>query len=227
MERIEPFQDAFKVKAWQQELKANQVQIQSVREIYTRRGKDGNVLHSLINLDAQGPDGNRLAPLCFIKGDAVSIVVVLIDEESNDKFVLLVRQRRICNGSLTYEHPAGMIEDDEKPLDVAVRELKEETGFEISPDEVVPLGSKPWFSATSTSDEALYFFYCERRMPYEAIRAIDGKQTGEAAENEHTRLQVATFPEAHKLISNLHGIMGHFLYLQAVGDYETMQGLSV
>lgn len=227
MKPPESFQESYKVKAWQQELRANQVQIQSIDEIYTRRGKDGNVLHSLVKLDARDADGSPLAPLCFIKGSAVSILVVLIDEEKNDKFVLLVRQRRVCNGSLTYEHPAGMIEDGESPLEVAVRELKEETGLEVSAEEVIQLGPKPWFSATSTSDEALYFFYCERRMPGPEIWALDGKQTGEAAENEQTKLQVVTFPEAHQLVSNLHGIMGHFLYLQTVGDYDTLKDLSI
>ncbi|WP_423345607.1 hypothetical protein [Larkinella sp. VNQ87] len=28
-------------------------------------------------------------------------------------------------------------------------------------------------------------------------------------------INAETFPEAHQLVSNLHGIMGHFLYLQA------------
>lgn len=225
MERQESFQDSFKVKAWRQQLQANHVEIQAIQEIYTRRGKEGNVLHSLVQLDAHDSDGGQLAPLCFIKGHAVSILVVLIDEDTAEKFVLLVRQRRVCNGSLTYEHPAGMIEEGEDPLEVAVRELNEETSLEASAEEVIQLGSKPWFSATSTSDEALFFFYFEHRMPGPAIRALHGKQMGEAAENEHTQLHVATFPEAHQLVSNLHGIMGHFLYLQAVGDYNTMKEL--
>ncbi|GAB3279522.1 hypothetical protein GCM10027347_54300 [Larkinella harenae] len=226
MEQQEPFQNSFKFKAWQHALQAQEVQLREVQEIYTRRGKEGNVLHALVKIDTQAPDGGQLAPLCFIKGHAISIVVVLIDEKSGDKFVLLVRQRRVCNGSRTYEHPAGMVEDDEEPLAVAVRELEEETGLQATPDEIIPLGSKPWFSATSTSDEALFFFYCERSMPGSAIQALHGKQMGKASENEQTELHIATFPEAHQVVSNIHGIMGHFLYLQTVGDYETMKMLS-
>jgi ADP-sugar diphosphatase len=227
MNEPERLQQSFKFQAWQQNLLANQVQLHSVQDIYTRHGKEGNVLHALVKLDAETAEGQSLAPLCFIKGDAVSVLVVLIEEQSNEKFVLLVRQRRVCDGSLTYEHPAGMIEEGEDPLTVAVRELQEETGLEVAPDEVVGIRPKPWFSATSNSDEALYFFYCERRMPGAEIHSLHGKKTGKAEENEQATLHVATFPEAHRLVSNLPGIMGHFLYLQAVGDYQTMHWLTL
>ncbi|GAB3903107.1 hypothetical protein GCM10028803_30960 [Larkinella knui] len=226
MEKKEPFQHAFKYQAWRQRLLDNQIRLRAVEDAYTHYGSDGTVLYSLVKLDARTPEGTALAPLCFIKGDAISVLVVLIDEETGDKFVLLVRQRRVCDGSETYEHPAGMIDEGETPFDVALRELKEETGLQIPPDNLIPLGSKAWFSATSTSDESLYFFYCECRMPGSDVRALHGKSTGKASEQEHTRLHIATFPEAHRLISNLHGILGHFLYVQATGDYETMKALS-
>ena len=106
MNHEEAFQDSFKVKAWQQALATNQIQLRSVDNLYSRHGKDGTVLYSLVKLDAQTPEGSTLAPVCFIKGDAVSMVVVLINAETGDKFVLLIRQRRVCDGSITYEHPA-------------------------------------------------------------------------------------------------------------------------
>ncbi|MGV3556836.1 NUDIX hydrolase [Larkinella arboricola] len=225
MAQPEPFQHSFKYKAWQRKLEQNQIQLKNVQDVYTRHGNEGQVLHTLVKLDATTPDGAKLSPLCFIKGDAISILVVLIDEETGDKFVLMVRQRRVCDGSETYEHPAGMIDEGETPPEVALRELKEETGLEIPPDELIPLGPRAWYSATSTSDEALYFFYCERRMSGPAIRALHGKSTGKASEQEQTRLHVASFAEAHRLVSNLHGVLGHLLYLRVVGDYATLETL--
>ncbi|WP_128544765.1 NUDIX hydrolase [Larkinella soli] len=221
----ESFEDSFKYKNWRRRLEDNRIDIRSVRDAYTRHGKDGDVLYTLVEIDARTPDGNALTPLCFVKGDAVSMVVVLIDGQTGEKFVLMVRQRRVSDGSETYEHPAGMIDEGETPIEVAARELKEETGLDVSTGELVELSSKPWFSATATSDERLSFFYCERRMPGADIRAMHGRRTGKASENEQTRLHVASLPEAHRLVSNLHGVLGHLLYLQAVGDYDTMKRL--
>ncbi|MFD1140100.1 NUDIX hydrolase [Larkinella insperata] len=225
MEKQEPFQDSFKFKAWQQKLEHNQIRLNQVQDVYTRHGNEGQVLHSLVKLDATAPDGAKLSPLCMIKGDAISVLVVLIDEETEDKFVLMVRQRRVCDGSETYEHPAGMIDEGETPPEVALRELQEETGLEFASEELQSLGPKPWYSATSTSDEALYFFYCERRMNSRAIRELHGQSTGKASEQEQTRLHVAPLAEAHGLVSNLHGVLGHLLYLRAVGDYDTLKTL--
>lgn len=222
MDEQEKLEDAAKYKAWRESLTQNRIKVNNVEPLHIQRaGKDGSVLYALLTIDADTPEGNKLNPICFLKGDAVSILVVLIDEQTDDRYVLLVKQRRICDGAEQYEHPAGMIdEDDESPVDVAARELGEETQLEVSPEELVPLFDKPLYSSTATSDEALYLFYLERRMPLAAIRAMHGRQTGEEGENEHTQLYIATLSEAHKLIHNMHGIMSHLLYVQRIGRYE-------
>ncbi|UHG94172.1 NUDIX hydrolase [Spirosoma oryzicola] len=219
--------DASKYKNWRAHLEQNGNSVKNVQPLYVHHAqKDGNVLYALLTIDADTAEGQKLNPICFLKGDAVSMLVVLIAEETNEKYVLLVRQRRICDGSFTYEHPAGMIDqDDPSPVEVAARELGEEAQLDVQPAELKPLFDKPLYSATSTSDEALYFFYLERRMPLADIQALKGKSTGEEDENEHTTLHVATFPEAHKRVSNIHGVMSHLLYLQKVGDYETIKTL--
>ncbi len=216
-----------KYQTWRQHVTQNQVTLNEVQVLYSHQaGKDGSLLYALLNIDADTAEGTKLNPICFLKGNAISVLVVLIDEQTDNKYVLLVKQRRVCDGSFTYEHPAGMIDDkDPSPVAVAVRELKEETKLDVNADELKPLFDKPLFSATATSDEALYFFYLERRMPLGAIEALNGQSTGEEDENEHTQLRVVPLPEAHRLVGNIHGVMSHLLYLQQVGDYETMKQL--
>ena len=223
----QPLNDARKYQTWRDHLAQNQIQVNGVQELHVQRAdKDGSVLYALLNVNADTPEGNSLTPICFLKGDAVSMLVVLIDEQTDDKYVLLVKQRRVCDGSELYEHPAGMIdEDDDSPAGVAARELGEEAQLKVSPDELKPLFDKPLFSSTSTSDEALHFFYLERRMPLADIRAMDGQLTGEESENEHTQLHIATLPDAHRLIRNIHGVMSHLQYLKLIGDYETLKQL--
>jgi 8-oxo-dGTP pyrophosphatase MutT (NUDIX family) len=227
MEKEQQLSDAEKYTNWQNQVKEHQIKINEVQELYVHHAqKDGSILYALLKIDADTPEGTKLNPICFLKGDAVSILVVLIDQETNDKYVLLVKQRRICDGSYTYEHPAGMIDEGEhSPAEVAAREVGEEAQLDVKPDELKPLFDKPLFSATATSDEALHFFYVERRMPVVDIQALSGRSTGEEGENEHTKLHVATFPEAHKLVANIHGVMSHLLYLKEVGDYETLKSL--
>ncbi|MFD2573499.1 NUDIX hydrolase [Spirosoma soli] len=224
MEEQEKLSEATKYQTWRNHLEQNKIKLNDVQELYVHRAnKDGNVLYALLNIDADTPEGTKLNPIGFIKGDAVSILVILIAEETDDKYVLLVKQRRICDGSYTYEHPAGMIdEEDDSPVEVAARELGEETKLEVKPGDLKPLFNKPLFSATATSDEALHFFYLERRMPLADIQQFEGQSTGAEGENEHTQLHVVTLPEAHRLVPNIHGVMSHLLYLKEVGDYETM-----
>lgn len=52
--------------------------------------------------------------------------IVPLDEAGN---VLLVRQFRLAANRVMLEIPAGTLEPDEDPLDCAIRELQEETGY--------------------------------------------------------------------------------------------------
>lgn len=65
-----------------------------------------------------------------------SVTVLPVDSEGN---VYLVRQFRYCLNGEYLEAPAGNIDEGEKPLDAAKRELKEELG--ISANEWISLGT--------------------------------------------------------------------------------------
>ena len=56
-------------------------------------------------------------------------VVVLAVEERSEPYVLLERQYRHAAAQYLWELPAGRIDDGEKPLAAAKRELEEETGY--------------------------------------------------------------------------------------------------
>jgi ADP-ribose pyrophosphatase len=80
---------------------------------------------------------------------AVAIVPLL-----DDGRVALIRQYRYAAGKMLLEIPAGTLEQGEPPLKCAVRELREETGFEAQ--EIEPLLS--CFMAPGYSDEVIHFF---------------------------------------------------------------------
>lgn len=77
--------------------------------------------------------------------------VVPVDENGN---VYLIRQYRKVLELETLELPAGKLEEDENPYYCAVRELKEETGFEA--ERIEPLGEL--FPTPGYSDEVIHIY---------------------------------------------------------------------
>ena len=57
---------------------------------------------------------------------------IIVDEGK----VLLVR-RRVAEGNLSWQFPAGAIEDGETPGQAAVRETREETGLTVAESEIL------------------------------------------------------------------------------------------
>eukprot|EP00741_Cyanophora_paradoxa_P018641 tig00021072_g17991.t1 len=62
--------------------------------------------------------------------DGVGIVAIIREADPKDDKVILVSQYRPALGRLCIEVPAGLIDANETAADAAVRELREETGFE-------------------------------------------------------------------------------------------------
>jgi ADP-ribose pyrophosphatase len=86
--------------------------------------------------------------------------VVVAPMTSEGKLVL-IRQERIPIRATIWEVPAGQIDDESDEPDeisaVALRELREETGFELEEGgDLVPLGD--YFTSPGFTDERGYFF---------------------------------------------------------------------
>jgi ADP-sugar diphosphatase len=219
----EALQDATKFRYWKSQMESNGMKINDVKDFYIRRRHNGEVLFAMLEVDADTPEGDKIPPALFLKGHAVSMMVCLIEKETRQKFVVLVKQRRIADGSQTYEHPAGMVDASDAPDEVAARELGEEIGMTVTPDELTKLNSQVWHPSTGTSDEGMHFFFIEKEMNRDEIMAFHHKNMGNESEHERITSVVATLPEAHKLITNVNGLLLDFLYLNHVKDYETMK----
>lgn len=105
--------------------------------------------------------------------------VVIAPMTTDGKF-LLIKEERIPIRAAIWSMPAGQIDSDgefdEKEIEkVALRELHEETGFDLAPGgEVVPLGY--YFTSAGLTDEHCYFFLVRpvQRAP------IHNREEGEA-----------------------------------------------
>jgi ADP-ribose pyrophosphatase len=86
---------------------------------------------------------------------------VIVAPMTRDDKIVLIRQERIPIRQAIWEMPSGQIDnhiaDQEEIKKVALRELREEAGYELAKDgEIVPLGY--YFSSPGFTDERGYFF---------------------------------------------------------------------
>jgi len=221
----EKLTDSHKFNLWKDRLESNGLEIHRIDELYSRRNGKGEVLFSLLYTDATTPEGNKIPPICFLKGEVVCVLICFIDSLTKEKYLLLVRQRRICDGSLTYEHPAGMLDSERDAAAVAAREVWEETGIKIETEQLVKLNDEPFFPSTGTSDEAMYLFYCEMELTHEQIMSYHNKTQGLLSDHEYIDTYVVPFAEGHKLITNVNGVLLNLMYLKDVGDWELLKSL--
>lgn len=224
----EKLEEAHKFKTWKKNLENNGLEIHKVEEKHTRHRYNGEILFSTLLLDATTPEGDKIPPICFLKGEVVCILMVLIDDLTSEKYLILVKQRRIAEGGYTYEHPAGMVDNTKSPSEIAVQEVKEETGLEITENNLINLSpSKRLFPSTGTSDEAMYFFACELKMSKAKIESYNNREMGTEYEFERITTHVVPFTEGHKMINNTNGLLLNYLYLSQVKDWKLMQDLNI
>jgi 8-oxo-dGTP pyrophosphatase MutT (NUDIX family) len=74
------------------------------------------------------PDGS-IVPNYYVRESRGFVTILPLTE---DRQVVLVRQYRYGADSIHLELPAGMLLDDEEPQACALRELAEETGYEVA-----------------------------------------------------------------------------------------------
>jgi ADP-ribose diphosphatase len=93
---------------------------------------------------------------------------VVIAPMTRDGKIILIRQERIPIRQAIWEMPSGQIDDhnadENKIKDTALREVREETGYELARDgELISLGY--YFSSPGFTDERGYFFLARPVQP--------------------------------------------------------------
>ena len=93
---------------------------------------------------------------------------VVVAPMTPDGKIILIRQERIPIRHTIWEMPSGQIDDhnsdEDKIKDTALREVREETGYELAPNgELISLGY--FFSSPGFTDERGYFFLARPVQP--------------------------------------------------------------
>jgi ADP-ribose pyrophosphatase len=110
----------------------------------------------LLNVDREtirNPRG-EVVELEMIRHPGASAVVPLLDPDSEDPEVLVIRQFRHASGGMIWEIPAGVLDQGESPEACAARELLEETGARARQlDHLSSIYTTPGFT-----DELIHLF---------------------------------------------------------------------
>jgi 8-oxo-dGTP pyrophosphatase MutT (NUDIX family) len=207
--------DSLKYQHWLKRLENEGLTVRAVDELQTIRSPRGNVLFSMVRIDAVDSDGVPLLPIAVLRGHFVSVLTWLVNSETGERFMLLVKQRRVATGGWFYEHPAGMCDEETDPVSVAVKEVKEETGLEVGFEDVIRLNEHPFYSSPGLLDEGGYFYYCEVKTDRAVIDSFRNRQTGAADESEFIHTAVLSEAEALPLLHSTSSLLNYYLYKMA------------
>jgi len=117
----------------------------TINEIFHRK------ILSLAEIECYHPEKQINHTFCTLKSpDWINIIAMTVD----DKFIM-VRQHRLGTDEITLESPGGITEEDESPELTALRELREETGYEAGEIHFL----KKLTANPAILNNNIYFFY--------------------------------------------------------------------
>jgi 8-oxo-dGTP pyrophosphatase MutT (NUDIX family) len=126
---------------------------------------------------------------------------------------LMVRQRRIGNGQMSLEFPAGMLdEQSNNPEGVAIRELEEETGLVLQSGSLFPLHNSMLYSSVGGSDEGVYFYGCIAEVNDITFKSFQNKIAGNPDENEKISVELVSRAEAEAQATSMQVPLGFYLF---------------
>ena len=123
------------------------------REITVKSEKifEGRILN--LRIDTVELENQKYAKREIVEHKGASAVIAINDKDE----LLLVKQYRKAVEEFLYELPAGLINVAEEPLECALRELREETGYEAQTIKKV----FEFYSSPGFSNEKIHLFMAE------------------------------------------------------------------
>ncbi len=132
----------------------------------------------------------------FERGDAV---VIMLYDPQKDTLLLLEQFRpgvlRANETPWMLEFIAGMFNDNESPIDVAVREAKEEANIELKAESIKPI--MKYFSSPGAMSERIFLYW----TTFDSSKVSSGSVYGLAHENEDIMLHLVSRNDALILLT--------------------------
>ncbi|MEN2992068.1 MAG: NUDIX hydrolase [Bacteroidia bacterium] len=179
--------------------------------------------HPLLRIEERlSPDGETR--LVVHRGAFVAVSLHLLSD--GGEAFLMVRQKRPTAEEPFYEHPAGMIEVWETPLQAALREVAEETGWLLAPQDLMLLTPQPLYPSPAFWQEIGYFFAARKEVPLAVLKAYATPQLRQRGK-EKVELLAVPPSQVLRLTRNLQTVAHTLLYYAYLGaPYRDLSPLS-
>jgi 8-oxo-dGTP pyrophosphatase MutT (NUDIX family) len=210
-----PFEQEPKVLDWLESIRKAGCTVHSARPLNLFHKRNGELLFGIIQADITDSQGIKLNDILFLRGHACIIIPRIINSKTGEQAFLMIYQRRIGNGRLNLEFPAGMLDRNiNDPLQVACNELREETGLTVNPSGLIPLNNTLLYSSPGASDEGIYYYGCSVNVSDNDYAAFNGRRIDNTHENEHIQVTLRSFDQAVAETLSLQARLGLYLFMQ-------------
>lgn len=108
------------------------------RQVFREQG-GADFTVTAVDMQVKATGEHMTLHMASVKGDRPGAVCVVILHQGDDERYLIARHWRTAIDQWSWEFPRGMGEASESLVQTAARELKEETGIEVSTEQVRPL----------------------------------------------------------------------------------------
>ncbi len=162
-----------------------------------------NKIFDVVSLQTVSPKNGN--PYTFFRIECSPWVNILPLTE--DDQVVLVKQYRAGTDSISLEIPGGLMENGEKPMEAAVREMLEETGYTTHTDNLISLGYI--LPNPAIQNNKCYLFAAENVF-YSGKRNLD--------ESEDIEVVLVDYRRFLQMINE--GEINHSLVLNTVLKYD-------
>ncbi|EFA83236.1 hypothetical protein PPL_04026 [Heterostelium album PN500] len=199
----------------QDKLKVNSIQVQSIDMF----GKNVGFLKFKAEVVAL-PENRPVPGIIFCRGGSVAILVILTSKETGRQYSVLTVQSRVPVARFAYsEIPAGMLDGSGHFVGVAAKEMKEETGIEVTEDKLVDLTQLAYgdtaegmYPSPGGCDEFIRLFLFRDTLEQSKIDELQNKCTGALEENESITLDIVPLEDLWKKSPDGKTLSSLFLY---------------
>jgi len=205
-----------KCRRWRERVEANGNRILQLDVLSVVSRKPGTWYVAFLDCLLLTPEGNRITRCFTLRGESVVIVPLLSCVDDGRIYTVMAEQRCISDGGLHAGFPAGNVVEGENLKVMACQELLEETGLDVSPDDMVELSSEGIILNSSLSDDIVYFFGFRKEVTRAWLDAIDNRSGGIHGDGEYIRVRVYSLEECFRMPATS-TLIGSILVKKAFG----------
>ncbi|MBS1102895.1 NUDIX domain-containing protein [Gluconobacter sp. Dm-62] len=168
-------------------------------------------------------EGAKMPCFAMLRDPTISIMpVVTIKDAVDEKYVVLVREARLPVGQMVTALPAGVIDGEAVEI-AALRELREETGLNLTAGKPYRLRDTPVFLSPGGSSEEMILYAVDIVLTRAELDGLFNRKAGLADEHEHTTVCVVPLEDMPRHTPNAHCLLSWHLYQQHCADLKSAQ----